>query len=102
MTSRLTLPFNLRCLVVLFSFALVLGGCAGRRPVANVPAPPPVPPEPAPAPSAPSATGPQQPSTRTGPFVPGVFVEEGRASWYGVPFNGRRAASGEIFDMNSL
>jgi rare lipoprotein A len=34
--------------------------------------------------------------------VPGVFVEEGTASWYGVPFHGRRAASGEIFDMNSL
>ena len=24
------------------------------------------------------------------------------ASWYGVPFNGRRAADGEIFDMNTL
>jgi rare lipoprotein A len=31
-----------------------------------------------------------------------VFVEEGKASWYGVPFHGRRAANGEIFDMNSL
>jgi len=31
-----------------------------------------------------------------------VFVEEGKASWYGIPFNGRRAANGEIFDMNSL
>jgi rare lipoprotein A len=24
------------------------------------------------------------------------------ASWYGVPFHGRRAADGEIFDMNTL
>jgi rare lipoprotein A len=31
-----------------------------------------------------------------------MFVEEGMASWYGVPFHGRRAADGEIFDMNSL
>jgi rare lipoprotein A len=31
-----------------------------------------------------------------------VFVEEGTASWYGIPFHGRRAANGEIFDMNSL
>jgi rare lipoprotein A len=31
-----------------------------------------------------------------------MFVEEGVASWYGVPFNGRRAANGEIFDMNTL
>jgi rare lipoprotein A len=31
-----------------------------------------------------------------------MYVEEGKASWYGVPFNGRRAANGEIFDMNTL
>jgi rare lipoprotein A len=31
-----------------------------------------------------------------------MFIEEGTASWYGVPFHGRRAADGEIFDMNSL
>jgi rare lipoprotein A len=31
-----------------------------------------------------------------------MFVEEGIASWYGIPFHGRRAADGEIFDMNSL
>jgi rare lipoprotein A len=34
--------------------------------------------------------------------VPGIYVEQGVASWYGVPFNGRRAANGEIFDMNTL
>ena len=43
-----------------------------------------------------------QPPTRGAPFIPGVFVEEGTASWYGEPFHGRRAADGEIFDMNSL
>jgi rare lipoprotein A len=31
-----------------------------------------------------------------------MFVEQGMASWYGIPFNGRRAANGEIFDMNTL
>lgn len=30
------------------------------------------------------------------------YVEEGRASWYGVPFHGRRAANGEIYDMNKM
>lgn len=30
------------------------------------------------------------------------YVEEGRASWYGVPFHGRRAANGEVYDMNKL
>ena len=29
-------------------------------------------------------------------------MEEGKASWYGVPYHGRRAASGEIFDMEKL
>jgi rare lipoprotein A len=26
----------------------------------------------------------------------------GNASWYGLPFNGKKTASGEIFDMNKL
>jgi rare lipoprotein A len=34
--------------------------------------------------------------------VPGIYVEQGMASWYGIPFHGRRAANGEIFDMNTL
>jgi rare lipoprotein A len=29
-------------------------------------------------------------------------TETGIASWYGEPYNGRRAASGEIFDMEQL
>ena len=33
------------------------------------------------------------------PVVPGTFIEQGVASWYGYPFNGRRAADGEIYDM---
>jgi rare lipoprotein A len=30
------------------------------------------------------------------------YTEEGIASWYGVPFHGRRASNGEIYDMNKL
>jgi rare lipoprotein A len=33
---------------------------------------------------------------------PGEYVEEGNASWYGVPFNGRRTSNGEIYDMNTM
>jgi rare lipoprotein A len=29
-------------------------------------------------------------------------TETGIASWYGVPFNGRRSANGEVFDMEKL
>jgi len=42
----------------------------------------------------------------TGPrpaqVVPGDRVERGLASWYGEPYHGRRAASGEVYDMHQL
>ena len=64
--------------IALFTFGIVLvaAGC-GRKHVAVI-----VPPTPTPAP------------------VPGIYVEQGIASWYGNPFNGRRASNGEIYDMN--
>jgi rare lipoprotein A len=34
--------------------------------------------------------------------VPSGYTEEGNASWYGVPFHGRRASNGEIYDMYKL
>lgn len=34
--------------------------------------------------------------------VPAGYTEEGNASWYGEPFNGRRASNGEIYDMYKL
>lgn len=33
------------------------------------------------------------------PAVPGEYVEEGVASWYGDPFNGHRTSNGEVYDM---
>ena len=103
----------------LFSALLVVSGCAGRVPITSrvPPAPaqqsepePVSPPAPTPPVSAPQvksippprATTSAPSPTRSAPFVPGIYVEEGTASWYGVPFNGRRAANGEIFDMNTL
>ena len=58
---------------VLCALVIVLAGCGRHRTRANVPPPP----------------------ARTGTSETGV------ASWYGVPYHGRRAASGEIFDMNA-
>lgn len=34
--------------------------------------------------------------------VPVGYTEEGIASWYGIPYHGRRAADGEIYDMETL
>jgi rare lipoprotein A len=29
-------------------------------------------------------------------------TEQGNASWYGIPFHGRRASNGEVYDMHKL
>lgn len=42
------------------------------------------------------------PSTERQPATPGIYTEEGVASWYGVPFNGHRTSNGEIYDMHQL
>ena len=34
--------------------------------------------------------------------LPAGYTEDGNASWYGKPFDGRRASNGEIYDMNKL
>jgi rare lipoprotein A len=50
-----------------------------------------------PQPGGPSA--PRAPGTPAAPIVQG---EEGIASWYGHPYHGRRAASGEIYNMYDM
>jgi rare lipoprotein A len=70
---------------LVFSF---LVGCAHRTYTTQPPAP---------SPSAPSsAPGERQPA------VPGEYVEQGVASWYGVPFDGHRTSNGEIYDMHQF
>jgi rare lipoprotein A len=54
-----------------------------------------VPPAPRPVPHPQKQQQPPQP-------LPVGYVEEGIASWYGIPFNGRHAADGEIYDMETL
>ena len=36
------------------------------------------------------------------PAAPGLYVEDGVASWYGIPFNGHRTSNGEIYDMHDM
>lgn len=84
------------------ALAIFIGGCAGRREAANPPATTPQP----------SATAPRQPvNPATRPpigrpasqaVVPGEYTEEGVASWYGDPFNGRRTSNGEVYDMYQM
>jgi rare lipoprotein A len=77
--------------------AIFLTGCAARQPSANRSPAPPVQPGPEPPAEANSGAGapPVNPAS-------GVPFEEGKASWYGAPFHGRRASDGEIYDMNKL
>lgn len=86
------------CGIIGVAFTLAIAGCAARRPAANPPAPTPTQPEPSNT-SRPPAIPPH--AIRT-PAVPGEYAEEGVASWYGVPFNGRRTSNGEIYDMYQL
>ena len=34
--------------------------------------------------------------------APALWVQFGKASWYGPPYHNRKAANGEVFDMNAM
>ncbi len=92
---------------------LLSAGCAGKRPVASHP---PVNAQPSPAPAetangagsnpntAPATSAPAHGKRSKTPLPPAPvgYSEQGNASWYGIPFNGRRSSNGEIYDMNKL
>jgi len=87
--------------------ALAASGCTHRTqtsqpPVQYPPSQAPVPPSGAPVPAPPSTPSGPPPAVERGPVVPGEYVEEGVASWYGDPFNGRRTSNGEIYDMHAF
>jgi peptidoglycan lytic transglycosylase len=95
---------------ILLAVGLSTAGCAAKRTVVHNP-PATSQPSPAAGESANSASAapPARPAPAPGkhskiapPPAPVGYTEEGNASWYGYPFNGRRASNGEIFDMNKL
>lgn len=103
-------PARPRSLALLFISAQFLIGCAARHTAANRQ---PAPPAPTPESTAESAkretsVAPSPPSARANHSkaspapAPIGYTEEGNASWYGNPFNGRRASNGEIYDMHKL
>ncbi len=79
---------------LLIGFCICLAAGCGRKhkTVASVPS--------APVPRA-TPSGPKRPPKQTAP-VPVGYVEEGVASWYGIPYHGRKAADGEVYDMETL
>ncbi|HEV2247587.1 MAG TPA: septal ring lytic transglycosylase RlpA family protein [Terriglobia bacterium] len=66
--------------------------CHHRPAVVTPPSPPPAPSQPGPPPS----------TTQKQPPTPIIQGQEGIASWYGRPFDGRATASGEIFNMHAM
>jgi rare lipoprotein A len=82
-----------------FLCLLFLGGCGARQRAANRP-PPPIQPSAAPSPTEATRT---DGSVAPAPLPQGSGrTEEGKASWYGAPFHGRRASNGEVYDMYKL
>ena len=77
--------------VVLFSL-----GCGHKKQAQKLPPPPPI---------APTAATPGE-TAKTPPTAPSktkpLFVQMGKASWYGAPYHNRRGSNGEIYDMNAL
>jgi rare lipoprotein A len=95
----------------LLTFSFVwLAGCPAKKPVADHHQPPPTQPTATPESASDAAkhntdVSPPARSKRakTPPTpAPAGYTEQGRASWYGDPFNGRHAANGEIYDMYKL
>jgi rare lipoprotein A len=94
--SSLEPPFSAGSLANLFrrfaapaalAASLLFAGCGHHTHTTRAPAP------------APSAA---PPAVELQPAVPGQYVEEGVASWYGAPFDGRRTSNGEIYDMHQM
>jgi len=91
--------FPRRVLAALALSLIGAAGCAHRtyttRPPVQIPPEQPSPPPPSP-PSGPP------PAVEKQPALPGMYAEEGVASWYGIPFDGRRTSNGEIYDMHQF
>lgn len=97
------------CLAVLVIGVVVLTGCTHRAAKTEVPPPPTIE-----AGNAPASASTTTPGRRTAPNYPPeenvtigegrhpIYAETGIASWYGPPYHNRRAANGEIYDMNAM
>jgi rare lipoprotein A len=100
---------NRSCALLLLVSAVLLTGCGEKkRARVQVPAPPPIastdkqsPPELSSDRNQQSAPDDKYSDERY-KDAPVLYTETGFASWYGPPYHNRRAANGEVFDMNAL
>jgi len=89
---------------VLLLCAVVMVGCGAHHanPVANVP-PPPEADSSASTGNVPAASSPVvEPGAVVPPTAKVIYTETGWASWYGPSYNKRKAANGEVYDMNGM
>jgi rare lipoprotein A len=124
--TRINVGKNWTRFTVIFCLmtAWIVSGCGARNPVADRRQPAPTQPIEAPSStseaakkatdtsgvsaggnsnaSANSSGGGSKRKKDAGVPPPVNYMEEGNASWYGVPFNGRRASNGEIYDMYKM
>ena len=111
-----TPSFVLCALSALSVLSVNSSGCASRKPIGDRRQPPPAQPSETPAETAESAkratdtpeatvpapgASPKRSKPAPAP-APAGYTEEGNASWYGVPFHGRHASNGEVYDMYKL
>ncbi len=80
---------------------LLLAGCGGKKQVKLSPPPTPGPSQESGIAADHDAEAPaRQRGTRPSAHV--LYSEVGTASWYGPPYNNRRGANGQIYDMNAM
>lgn len=103
-TRRFAIPAAL-----LIAALTVLSGCASHKPIAASQPPSDsstpdgaVSAKASPPPTAPRSGAAAKHRRDTAIPVSAGYTEQGEASWYGVPFHGRQASNGEIYDMNKL
>ncbi len=93
---------NIPSLAGAATIVCLLASSCGNKKVVSVP-PAPVPQQ---RPATPSGSSSGSSSARRSipkaAPLPVGYAEEGIASWYGIPYHGRQAADGEIYDMETL
>jgi rare lipoprotein A len=87
MAKRKTSPIAIAAIAI---FLIVLPACRKKHRTARLPGAP-----------QPSTASTRPPVKKSAPLPVG-YTEQGVASWYGIPYHGRPAANGEIYDMETL